>query len=75
MKSNTDAMEALFDALADDLKYKLMNGEATAAELNVARQFLKDNNVAIKPGSSNDKLNSIVDSLPFNEDIPLDTSH
>lgn len=75
MKSNTDAMEALFDALADDLKSKLMNGEATAAELNVARQFLKDNNVAIKPGSSNDKLNGIVDSLPFNEDIPLDTSH
>lgn len=75
MKTNSGAMEALFDALADDLRAKLESGEATAAELTVALNFLKHNNVAIKPGAENEKVNSLVGALPFNEDISGDTAH
>lgn len=44
-----DSLEALFDQLqlhlTTDLLKRIKRGEATAAELNVARQLLKDNHI------------------------------
>jgi hypothetical protein len=37
--------EQLHDVLSRQLLERLNSGEATAAEMNVARQFLKDNGV------------------------------
>jgi hypothetical protein len=54
----------LHDALAKKLAEKIRDGTVTAAELSVARQFLKDNNISSipEPGSS---LGELKDSLPF----------
>ena len=38
-------LESLHGALAQDLLEKVQSGEATAADLSVARQFLKDNGI------------------------------
>jgi len=38
-------LESLHGALAQDLLETVQSGEATAADLSVARQFLKDNGI------------------------------
>jgi hypothetical protein len=40
-----DIFEKLHTGLAEDLLSKIESGEATAADLSVARQFLKDNGI------------------------------
>lgn len=40
-----DLAKLLHTKLAEELLARLETGEASAAELNVVRQFLKDNNV------------------------------
>lgn len=57
-------LQDLFNAVADDLLRKIQSGEATAAELSVARAFLKDNGIDATPGQS-EPLKNLVDSLPF----------
>ncbi|MGQ0621490.1 MAG: hypothetical protein ACT4QA_16475 [Panacagrimonas sp.] len=39
----------IHEGLARDLLSKIKSGEATAADLSVARQFLKDNAIQAKP--------------------------
>lgn len=60
-------LSTLHEEIAKKLLEKVRSGDVTAAELNVARQFLKDNNVDAVPkkGSS---LGSLVDELPFTSD-------
>lgn len=89
MKTDNKAMQGLFDQFADILKETLVEGKAVvdkdsgeivrvtpdAATLNVVRQFLKDTNTGIAPGS-NETVNDISKHLPFNgeeydEDRPL----
>lgn len=60
-------LQDLFNAVADDLLRKIQSGEATAAELSVARAFLKDNGIDATPGQS-EPLKNLVDSLPFDVD-------
>ncbi len=51
-----DINEVLADihiALAEDLLNKIRGGEATASELNVARQMLKDNSITATPTTDN----------------------
>jgi hypothetical protein len=62
--ASEEALELLHAALAKSLADKIAKGEATAADLNVARQFLKDNGIDAVPtkGSPIDSLRS---SLPF----------
>lgn len=44
-KSIEHLTELLHKGLAEDLLARVQTGQATAAELNVARQFLKDNGI------------------------------
>ena len=63
--------EELFDKLHDELATTLLNkiqsGEANASDLNVARQFLRDNGIAGIP-ADNSPLKNLMDELPFTED-------
>lgn len=57
----------LHEELAKKLLEKVRSGEVTAAELNVARQFLKDNNIDGVPKEGT-PLGNLVDALPFTSD-------
>ena len=63
-KATQTALEALHGALAKDLTRRIKDGEATAADLSVARQFLKDNNIdsIAKPDNP---LGNLAAALPF----------
>ncbi len=77
-RTDSKAMEALFDAFADTLSKMITDGKAVvdketgevvhltpdAASLNVVRQFLKDNGQGVLPGT-NSKINDLAASLPF----------
>tara|TARA_B110001454_G_C12436350_1_gene315812 strand:+ start:93 stop:320 length:228 start_codon:yes stop_codon:yes gene_type:complete len=60
-------MDELHMELAQELLDKVRSGEAKASELNVARQFLKDNGVEGLP-VDNSPFKELVDELPFNEE-------
>lgn len=78
MKTDSKALQGLFDKFADLLKETLEDGKAVidkdsgeivrvtpdAATLNVVRQFLKDTNTTIVPGT-NETVNDIAKNLPF----------
>lgn len=72
---NTDntrkKLEELHEALADSLLEKINNGEATPADLSVARQFLKDNGVDAVIGQ-NAPLTRLALSLPFENGHPIE---
>ena len=57
-------LEQLHTELAETLLAKIRKGEATASDLSVARQFLKDNGIdaARKPDSPIDNL---ANEIPF----------
>jgi len=63
MNTRRAILEALFDETAKSLLAKVKSGEATASDLNVARQLLKDNQIEADP-QSNDSLRELFDSLP-----------
>ena len=58
--------ENLHESLVASLLNKVQSGEATAAELNVARQMLKDNGIDMmaRRGSP---LSKLADVLPFKD--------
>lgn len=66
-KATTDALANLHGILAADLARRIENGEASAADLAVARQFLKDNGIDADKGS-NEGLNKLTDTLPTFDD-------
>jgi len=45
---------------------KIISGDASPADLNVARQFLRDNNIECA-GSNNLDIKSLIEELPFDE--------
>ena len=59
-------MGELHGILARHLAEILKSGEATPAHLNVARQFLRDNNIECL-GTNNEDIKSLVEELPFDE--------
>lgn len=63
-KATTKELDSLHGLVAKELARKLKSGEYTAADLNVARQFLKDNGVeqAAIPGTP---VHDLASSLPF----------
>ncbi|WP_142850673.1 hypothetical protein [Telmatospirillum sp. J64-1] len=66
-KADEALMEELHGAVARELLRRIKEGTATAADINVARQFLKDNNVnADDPQDS--PLGALVSNLPFLDD-------
>jgi hypothetical protein len=63
-RASREALEDLHGAIATALADKIRTGDATAADLAVARQFLKDNGID-SIAASNNPLGNLVKSLPF----------
>lgn len=62
--ASKEALQALHKALADVLRERIGSPDATAADLGVARQFLRDNGIdAVAPKDS--PLARLRDALPF----------
>ena len=64
-------LEGLHGALTDKLLEIVTSGDAKAGDLNVARQFLRDNGVDAMP-TDDSPLKSLMNELPFNDET--DTS-
>lgn len=62
-KATEDLLASLHGELAQAMAEKLRNGEATASDLNVIRQFLKDNGIN-SDGAKDPNLKSLSDDLP-----------
>jgi hypothetical protein len=60
-------LEELHELLATILLDKIRDPECKSAELNVARQFLKDNDVTAIPADEN-ALAQLLEDLPFDSD-------
>ena len=63
----TDKLNSLFDAVADELLTKIKTGEAKPADLAVAVKFLKDNNISCLPVDGN-SLEALMKTMPFSSD-------
>jgi hypothetical protein len=57
-------LRELFDSLIQDLSNRIKNGTATAADLGVARQLLKDNGIDCSP-SKGSPVSKLYEILPF----------
>ena len=65
-RTSDDTFDLLHRALASDLVRRIEDGTATAADLNVARAFLKDNGISAvaTPGSP---MGTLMQTLPFDQ--------
>lgn len=70
----TDKLTTIFDLLCDDFKNLLERDEPMSAqERKLLLEFLRDNGISVV-GMNNDKIKSIVDTLPFSEEEQTNTS-
>ena len=70
MDKNFKLLEQLHLVLAQALLDKVKSGDAKAGDLNVARQFLKDNGVECIPVEKN-PMEELMLNLPDLDAIPL----
>ena len=70
MDKNFKLLEQLHLVLAQELLDKVKSGEAKAGDLNVARQFLKDNGVECIPVEKN-PMEELMLNLPDLDAVPL----
>ena len=70
MNRSLKTLETLHECLAKELLGKIKSGEAKAGDLNVARQFLKDNGVECLPVEKN-PMQELMENLPDLDAIPL----
>jgi len=63
----TKTFKELHEVLTNELLKRVKDPEAKSSDLNVARQFLKDNGIEAIP-TDNSPLKSLVDELPFNSE-------
>ena len=63
-------LEDLHSTLTDVLIDRVKNGDAKAGDLNVARQFLKDNGIECIP-TENNGMEDLMKNLPDLETIPV----
>ena len=66
---SNDKLDELYNALIDKLLELVKSGEVKGAELNVARQFLKDQDYSGDP-QQHSGLNDLFKSVPFPEPDP-----
>jgi hypothetical protein len=59
-------LEELHELVADTLLERINSGDVTPADLNVARQFLKDNGIDAMPEKASPMFNLAL-SLPFQD--------
>ena len=60
-------LKELHEVLADELLKRVKDPDAKSSDLNVARQFLKDNNIDAVPVKDS-PLEKLMNELPFNEE-------
>ena len=65
-----EKLEGLHGALTDKLLEIVTSGDAKAGDLNVARQFLKDNGIECIP-TENNGMEDLMKNLPDLESIPV----
>lgn len=53
MAASEETLSSLHEALTTQLLARINSGEATAADMAVARGILKDNNITCAPGEDN----------------------
>ena len=70
MDKSLEVLNTLHLCLAKELLGKIQSGEAKAGDLNVARQFLKDNGVECLPVEKN-SMQELMDNLPDLDAVPL----
>ena len=70
MDKNLKILKSLHSVLTGVLLDRVKNPEAKAGDLNVARQFLKDNGVECLPVEKN-PMQELMENLPDLETIPL----
>ena len=70
MDKNFKLLEQLHLVLAQELLDKVKSGDAKAGDLNVARQFLKDNGVECMPVEKN-PMEELMLNLPDLDAVPL----
>jgi hypothetical protein len=70
-KADDSILNAMHNDLATALRKRINSGDATAADLSVARQFLKDNNVTSVPAADS-PLGKLLGSLPFATEADAD---
>jgi len=70
MDKNFKLLEQLHLVLAQELLDKVKSGDAKAGDLNVARQFLKDNGVECIPVEKN-PMEELMLNLPDLDAVPL----
>ena len=68
MTDTNDVLSSLHDAVAQELLDRVLSGDATSADLNVAPGFLKDNGIDASIGQSA-ALSDLSLTLPFNIDM------
>ena len=68
MTSNNDIMETLHALMGEELLRRIQSGEATSADLSVARQFLRDNGIDATTNQS-EPLAKLTESLPFDPEM------
>ena len=63
---SNDKLRQLHAILAEKLLEKIKDPDAKSADLNVARQFLRDNGIDAVP-TDDSPLQKLIDEMPFNE--------
>jgi len=66
MAKDNQVLKDLFNLMAEELVRKIAMGEASSADLSVARQFLKDNGIDSSMEASDPLLN-LAKTLPFDD--------
>tara|TARA_R100000458_G_C8232979_1_gene214129 strand:- start:739 stop:951 length:213 start_codon:yes stop_codon:yes gene_type:complete len=64
--ADNKTLQTLFNLMAEELVRKIVSGEASSADLSVARQFLKDNGIDASLEASDPLLN-LAKTLPFDD--------
>ena len=62
----SEKLKELHEVLATELLKRVKDSDAKSADLNVARQFLKDNNIDAVP-VDHSPLQKLLEELPFDE--------
>ena len=70
MDRSLKTLETLHECLAKELLGKIRSGEAKVGDLNVARQFLKDNGIECLPVEKN-PMQELMENLPDLDAVPL----
>ena len=63
---SNDKLRELHGILAQKLLEKVKDPECKSSDLNVARQFLRDNGIDAVP-TEDSPLQQLIDEMPFNE--------